>query len=255
MANNFRIETYRSAKSLSIAVIALLAVQVACYALYLILSTVQIAKPDMVLDTDDGASLSIPFLFIGLISIVELLARLATVVVFLIWLHRTYSNLSPLKASGLEFTPGWAVGWWFIPFANLIKPYQAVAETWRESDPDYDERYGFLTSSVENPWVFPIWWGAFIIGNIISRIADKLVGDDTVSDAYPYVLLLSSIFTGVAALALAWIVRSTTRRQDLRFERVQKSQMSLHPPPPPTFGQNPPNDLGTTPPPTFGQGM
>ena len=255
MANNFRVDTYRSAKSLSLAVVCLLALQIGCYVLYVILSSVHIASPNMVLDTDDGSSISIPLMIVGLLSLVEVLARLATIVVFLIWLHRVYSNLSALQARDLEFTPGWAVGWWFIPFANLIKPYQVVTEAWRESDPEYDANLGYLTSSVGAPSVFPIWWGAFIIGNIISRIADKAVEGEEISDAYAYALVLSSIFSGVAGIALIWIVRSITQRQDLRSSRIQHSSGSYQPPPPPTFGQNPPSSFGPeAPPPTFGQG-
>jgi hypothetical protein len=237
MANSFRVETYRSARPLSLVVIGLLAVQAVCYVLYTLLSIVQIAKPDMVLETDDGAGFPVPFMLIGLLSVVEWLARLGTIVLFLIWLYRAYANLSPLKARDLEFTPGWAVGWWFIPLANLIKPYQAVAEAWRESDPDYSEEYGFLTSSIENPWVFPIWWGSWILGNIIARIAEKAI-DETISDAYPYLLILTSVFSGVAAAAAIWIVRETTRRQDLRFKRLEAGKVDLQPPPPPTFSQN-----------------
>jgi hypothetical protein len=237
MANNFRADSYRSAKSLSLAVISLLGVQIGCYILYSILSAVHFAIPNLYLDGDDGEVLSIPLILIGLLSLVEILARVATIVVFLMWLYRAYSNLSPLKVRDLEFTPGWAVGWWFIPFANLIKPYQAVSETWRESDPDYDPDLGYLTSSVENPWVFPIWWGTFIIGNVISRIADKAGGDE-ISDVYVYALLASSIFSGIAAVSLIWIVRTTTQRQDLRFERIKRSTGNMQPPPPPVFDRD-----------------
>lgn len=235
MANSFKVEIYRSAKTLSQVLVALFVLQLALYGLYSILAVVQIANPDVALDIDDGSGLSLPLMAIGLLSILELLARLATIVVFLIWLYRVYSNLSPLKARDLEFTPGWAVGWWFIPFANLIKPYQAVAEAWRESDADYSEDLGFLTSSVENPWVFPIWWGSWILGNIFSRIADRAVGD-TVSDAYPYLLILTSVFSAVAAWAAIWIVRDTTGRQELRFDRLGQRLNNIEPPPPPVFG-------------------
>ena len=233
MANNFRVDTYRSAKPLSVALIALFAAQVGCYALYILLSIVQIAIPDMTVE--DGEGLTLPFVFIGLISIVESLLRLATIVIFLIWLYRVYSNLSPLRARDLEFTPGWAVGWWFIPLANLIKPYQAVTEAWRESDPDFDPDLGYLTSSVENSWHFPIWWGSLIIGNLFSRIADAAVQGENVSESYPYLLIIAVTFTGIAAALALWIVKDTTRRQDARAKRIGDSQDAFQPPPPPVF--------------------
>lgn len=236
MANTFRVESYRSAKSFSVVLIALFGVQLGCLAIYVILSVVQIAAPDIFV-LDDGSGVTVPIALIGLASLVEIPARLATIVLFLVWLYRVYGNLSPLKALNLEFSPGWAVGWWFIPFANLIKPYQAVTEAWRESDPDYSEDFGYLTSSVENPWIFPVWWGFWILGNVFARITDNVAGGDTIPDSFAYLLLLSSIFTGVAAAAAIWIIRDTTRRQELRAERIGRTLNDLQPPPPPIFHQ------------------
>jgi len=56
------------------------------------------------------------------------LAFLATVIVWCIWQHRAQANAVVLSGGGLRFTPGWAVGWWFIPIANLWKPFQTVRE-------------------------------------------------------------------------------------------------------------------------------
>ena len=38
-------------------------------------------------------------------------------------------------ARGLRYTPGWAVGWLFVPFANLVVPYFVFTEIWRNSIP------------------------------------------------------------------------------------------------------------------------
>ena len=38
-------------------------------------------------------------------------------------------------AGGLRYTPGWAVGWLFVPFANLVVPYFVFTEIWRNSIP------------------------------------------------------------------------------------------------------------------------
>ncbi len=69
---------------------------------------------------------------------------------FLMWLFRTYKNLEPLGSENIRFTPGWSVGWWFIPFANLVMPFKAVRGVWSESDPATvgDEELPFRNSSV-----------------------------------------------------------------------------------------------------------
>jgi uncharacterized membrane protein YdcZ (DUF606 family) len=58
---------------------------------------------------------------------------LTTSVFWLRWQHRAHSELRDRVNPALEFTPGKAVGVWFIPFANLVLPYRAVRELWRGS--------------------------------------------------------------------------------------------------------------------------
>src|SRR5437868_6687462 len=71
----------------------------------------------------------------SLLDGVELVSGLVTILVFIItgvlflrWIHRANRNARALGAQGMRFTPGWAVGWYFIPIASLWKPYQAMKE-------------------------------------------------------------------------------------------------------------------------------
>ena len=70
---------------------------------------------------------------------------------------------------GLEFTPGWAVGWYFIPFANLLKPFQAMRELWNASHGEVTTFGGEAPSQVK------LWWGTWIAGNIVSNIGMRIV--------------------------------------------------------------------------------
>jgi hypothetical protein len=54
----------------------------------------------------------------------------ATVVLFAIWIHRMQSNTFALGIMDLQYTPAWAVGWNFVPIANLWIPYQVMREIW-----------------------------------------------------------------------------------------------------------------------------
>lgn len=54
-----------------------------------------------------------------------------TAVIFLIWVYRAHANVRALGFGELKFTPGWAVGWWFVPFFNLVQPARAMAELYR----------------------------------------------------------------------------------------------------------------------------
>lgn len=61
------------------------------------------------------------------------LALLATIVAWLLWQHRATANLWAWRLPDLTITPGWSVGWWFVPFASLVMPPVAVAELDRRS--------------------------------------------------------------------------------------------------------------------------
>ena len=60
-----------------------------------------------------------------------------------------------LGSPGLRFTPGWAVGWYFVPIANLWKPYQAMKEIWRASK-NPGNWQAETTSGFLGWWWF--WW-------------------------------------------------------------------------------------------------
>src|SRR5688572_5676802 len=47
------------------------------------------------------------------------LVLVVSIIVVGMWIYRAHANLSDAGVDGLEFTPGWAVGWYFIPIANL----------------------------------------------------------------------------------------------------------------------------------------
>src|SRR5260221_8716711 len=62
----------------------------------------------------------------GIIALFNLVLFLFTVVIFGKWIVRANRNVRALGATDLLMTPGWVVGFFFIPIANLWKPYQAM---------------------------------------------------------------------------------------------------------------------------------
>ena len=87
------------------------------------------------------------------------LVFIATVVLWCIWQHRAQQNAIVLAGGGLRFTPGWAVGWWFIPFANLVKPFQTVRELWKASQ---GARWREIPTWPLLGW----WWGIWLAANV-----------------------------------------------------------------------------------------
>ncbi len=120
----------------------------------------------------------------ALIGLAQLLAFLTTAIVFLRWWHRAYRNLTWLGASKPRYTPGWAVGYWFVPFLNLLRPYQIAKELWIGSAP--------RAAAIQQPpspstAVVAAWWAVWIlngfVGQLLLRAALKTeLADPTLAD-------------------------------------------------------------------------
>jgi hypothetical protein len=143
----------------------------------------------------------IAFPQLGLVALTFVLAGM--------WIYRAATNIRALGAEGLEITPGWSVGWYFVPFANLVKPFQAMNEIWRASqDPHHWER---LSTPLELRVWWSLWLAAGVLGNITMRMAlntdkvDELLTLNTiktVSDlvSLPLDLLFAHVLVRVADL-------------------------------------------------------
>ncbi|HEX8288849.1 MAG TPA: DUF4328 domain-containing protein [Pyrinomonadaceae bacterium] len=237
MTNNFSTEAYRSAKQLSLLTCVFLGILGLCAFLYVIFSIGMILFPNAQLNLGEGESLSITLGFIGIIGLLEVPLRILTIIFFLIWLHRAFKNLPALKSAYQEFSPGWAVGWWFIPFANLVMPFKVVRELWNESDPDFDEETGFLNSVGGTPGIIVFWWASFIISGFAGRISSAMIDNDgNTSEHFPFALIIASLFQIAAAVLAIMIVRNITQRQEKRFSRIEHSQPLI--PPPPVFNES-----------------
>src|SRR5437762_802724 len=57
----------------------------------------------------------------GPIGTLQLVALAGTGIVWLVWLHRAYGNLTLIGSKRLRFNPSWAIGCWFIPFVNVVR--------------------------------------------------------------------------------------------------------------------------------------
>ena len=104
----------------------------------------------------------------ALVGSVDFLLGIATFIVFGRWIVLAHRNLAGLGARYVEFTPGWAVGWFFIPVACLWKPYQAMKMLWRCS-------CSVTRPEIHDPpAVLPTWWTLWIIGSLLGNVVMRL---------------------------------------------------------------------------------
>jgi hypothetical protein len=128
---------------------------------------------------------------------------------FGVWIHRAAKNLRALGRSGMKFSPGGCVGWFYVPFVNLVRPFRAVSELWRASESDAEsDGYAWVTMGTSTA-LLGVWWGAWIVGNIISNISAR-IDDPSASGG---VGLVGSGLIAVAAVCCILIMRGISSRQ------------------------------------------
>jgi hypothetical protein len=139
--------------------------------------------------------------------ITRFLALLACAVMVGRWIYRTNSNAHAMGFV-MSITPGWAIGWFFVPFANLIMPYQGVQETWEES-----HHAAGLVEEADTS-LLRWWWGLWIAYNIVANVA-AIAAQGPDSGRGVYFLLLPTAVNIALCLVLVRLMQRLSRAQDL----------------------------------------
>jgi hypothetical protein len=103
----------------------------------------------------------------GLLGIIQTVVYLGTMILFLRWVYVANRNARAMGAQGMEFAPGWAVGYYFIPILNLWRPFQAMKETFKASHPDHTLHW----RSAPHPGIVPLWWTFWLIAGVAGQAA------------------------------------------------------------------------------------
>jgi hypothetical protein len=143
-----------------------------------------------------------------------LLGVLATGIVWLVWQFRVRKNLDALGAgANLRYSAGWNVGWWFVPFANLVVPCLVMLENDRAS--------AAPSEATRGPSTLVLCWWAAVVGQYILFIAGGSMAQQTDATLQEHAsrqivgIIASSAMIVAAALATAVVLR-IDRRQEAR---------------------------------------
>jgi Domain of unknown function (DUF4328) len=140
------------------------------------------------------------------LSLVRVVAMLGTAVAVMFWLYIAAENVQTWGIR-LKWGPGWAIGGWFLPVANLVIPVLVVHELAKES-----------ASAVSPPWarqragtgLIVVWWVTFLLGTAFIRAsAQKRFPPDEADYALGYVLPGTVCFVAAAVLGML-VVRHIT---------------------------------------------
>ena len=64
----------------------------------------------------------------GIVALLQVVVMLVTAIAFLKWNYRMINNAYTVDDSTLTISPGWGIGYYFVPIFSLWKPYQALRE-------------------------------------------------------------------------------------------------------------------------------
>lgn len=184
---------------------------------------------------DNPVTLILGLLTLAL-AVVQIVVFITTVVVFLMWLYRVHENLAAfgVPRTQMQHSSAWAVGSFFIPFANLIIPYRAIKEVWEKSVPNYTTMF----STPSPPSFFPLWWGFWITSNIADQLYFRLTWREAAStDVIEVIGVVGGLLGIVAALLAIKVVREIQRQQVESSKLIPAQPIFQVPPAPPQFGQ------------------
>jgi len=238
--------------------------------LVLIMSVVEFVAVSSAVSSGDytGDGMGAVMALKGLLGLGHALLFVATGVVVLMWVHRAHRVLVDRNIPDLEFTPAWAVGWFFIPVANLFRPYLAVKEIWDKSDPqalqqpepepepETTEPPLEMPAGLEgwpakkshgrrkkpeppktNPWM-AAWWLGWVIGGGLDVIASVAFQRATniilYYGALKMAFLSDVVFAATTALLIVVISKIDNRQRNLGSRLVRPPAPTPDPTPNPT---------------------
>jgi hypothetical protein len=157
--------------------------------------------------------------------------RVGTAVAFLGWLYTAAGNLARLGVRSPRFSPGWAVGWFFVPVWNLVRPYQVLRDVWANSGPPRRQAGDPGPRGARGPRVIKVWWACCLVSVLSwavpqpssSPVVESFVMSIMLSEpervsqaAWTFLIVMALWRHGVTALAalfgmlMIWLIR---RRQ------------------------------------------
>ncbi|WP_053203476.1 DUF4328 domain-containing protein [Jiangella muralis] len=194
--------------------------------------------------------------FVAVAVILWVLVFLATAVVFIVWQYRHAKNGRLLGAQGGVSGPGWAIGGWFIPLANLVIPAINLHGNARHSTTAAERR---------GPGIVVVWAICLGVSASLDRAAaagapDALDADylDRLQNSDGLSLAANVGYIAAAVLAVV-MVRTLTTRQEAALaartasaggQRPYAAWPAAPPGPPPAGspGYGPPPDGPAAPP-------
>lgn len=135
------------------------------------------------------------------LAIAQVVINLVTFIAMFAWLSRAVDNIPPLTGHTPRFSPRGAIGWWFVPFANYVVPYQIVRDTADRMREGARELADLLVLPWWLLWLINGWLGMIML-RLPSTTIPEIRGSMGLSALASAVSVLGSLLLIVIALAM-----------------------------------------------------
>jgi hypothetical protein len=120
------------------------------------------------------------------------------IVLYCVWKRRSMRNawiMAENVGTKPSISPGWSIGYYFIPIAMWFMPYKAMKEIWQTSVPERGSTLLFL------------WWTAWVLHQITEQIIN------VIGPVSGFVIVIGDVLFLTAGIALTRIMSSVTKAQ------------------------------------------
>jgi hypothetical protein len=158
---------------------------------------------------------------------VEIVIYVTAVVAWLAWQSRTVENESPIGIGPSPWSPRRSMGWWFVPFANLVQPYRIHRDIYRRHHSGDGTNIGLVK----------VWWAAWLLASILTNAAGRLwLRADSLNDLQAG--LAFWLIADIASALLVFPAVALVRRIQDRAEELARNVTSTPalPEPPAVIG-------------------
>jgi Domain of unknown function (DUF4328) len=138
--------------------------------------------------------------FADTLGLLVVLLTIISGIAVLAWLSRTVEIVPALGGGTPRRSPREAIGWWFVPIANLFIPYVIVRDAYA--------RLGTPTRRGGDAFVLA-WWLLFIVGDGVCRVAGIAInGASSIDDVrgVGIIIIVANIATSLGGFLLVWII-------------------------------------------------
>jgi hypothetical protein len=153
------------------------------------------------LDTSDEATATTQLFAAGCLGVLYFPVFITSIVLFCRWFHSLVRHAHARNRS-LDTRPAAAVGSFFIPFLNLVRPY-GIGKN--------------IASTEAGVSAIGVWQALWLMGNIASNVGTRL-DDKSAGVAGSVIALLGSVLILAASWACGRVVKELTASTEVEVE-------------------------------------